>query len=581
MTRALNFAPGLDLRWYQSESVAMTWHYLCEQAGNPVIVIPTGGGKSIILAKLALDALGWGAKSLILAHRKELLEQNADKVRALMPGCSVGLFSSGLRRWDSESDVVCAGIQSVWKKAEHFTDRSLILVDEAHLVATNGEGMYRQFLDGILSINQKARVVGLTATPFRTGEGSLCGPDKLFQGVSYEAKIPRLIECGFLSPITSTPAEHHADTSKLHIRGGEFVAGEVEQLFGDMALVRSACAEIAAKTQDRRSIICFAAGVNHADTVAQEIERLTGQPVGVVTGQTNDLERSAHLRAFRNGTLRWLVNVDVLTTGFDAPNIDAIAVLRATCSPGLFAQICGRGFRLAPGKTDCLVLDFGENVERHGPLDAENYGRQERRTRKGNEPSDAPEKSCPACDKRLPLSAKECECGFRFPPTPRHEEAAGSAELLASMQPPQRWLVEAISMRLHINEKKQSRSLRVDYECQSAERSGNLTKETISEWICLEHEGFAGRKAFDWWKARSLKEVYSIEEAIDAWKLGAVAFPEWVETRREGKWYRVVKYAPLVIPQPDEWRDANELEAEKQEEADAWAAWGGGDEIPF
>lgn len=559
----------------------MTWNYLCDQPGNPVIVIPTGGGKSLILAKLALDALGFGAKSLILAHRKELLEQNADKVRALMPGVSVGLFSRGLRRFDSESDVVCAGIQSVWKKPEYFADRSLILVDEAHLVATSGEGMYRTFLDGILSTNSRARVVGLTATPFRTGEGTLCGPDKLFQGISYEAKIPRLIECGFLSPITSTPAEHHADTSKLHIRGGEFVAGEVEQLFGDMALVRSACAEIVAKTQNRRSIICFCAGVNHADAVAGEIDRLMGQTVGVVTGQTSDLIRAAHLRNFRDGKLRWLVNVDVLTTGFDAPNIDAIAVLRATCSPGLFAQICGRGFRLAPGKTDCLVLDFGENVERHGPLDAENYGRLERRTRKGDSEQGAPEKACPACDRKLPLSAKECECGFKFPPTPRHQEAAGSAELLASMQPPQRWIVEAVTMRLHVNEKKQSRTLRVDYECQSAERSGNLTKETISEWICLEHEGFAGRKAWDWWQARSLKQVYSIEEAIDAWKLGAVGFPEWIETRRDGKWYRITKYAPIAIPQPEEWRDESGLEAEKKAYEDAWAAWGGEEEIPF
>ena len=549
---------AVELRWYQSEAVLRTWDYLCDQAGNPVIVLPTGAGKSLIVAKLAQDAINFGSQVLVLAHRKELLEQNAEKVRKLLPGVKVGLFSAGLRSYDAESPVVLAGIQSCWQKASIFGPRHLVLIDEAHLVSTTGEGMYRSFLGDLRIANPNARLVGLTATPYRTGEGSLTGPEKLFQGVSYEAKIPALIREGFLSPITSRAAEHSADTSKLHVRGGEFVAGEMGQLFGNMALVKSAVRETVERTSGRRSIILFCAGVEHAESVAEELRQLTGEQVGVVTGATLPLVRASALRDFRDGRLRWLVNVDVLTTGFDAPNIDAIAVLRATCSPGLFAQICGRGFRLAPGKTDCLILDFGENIERHGQLDAEDYGtRMPGRRGKGDaDETDAPKKSCPNCEQELHAAARECLCGFLFPPPPlRHGGEAGSEELLASLAPPQKWLVEGVRMGLWVSKQKGTRTLRVDYECQLDGAEGNLSRDVISDWVCLEHDGYAGRKARQWWSERSRLPVETIEEAVDAWQRGAVGCPETITTRREGRFYRVVSCGPIQIPSEDEWRE--------------------------
>lgn len=566
----------MNLRWYQAESVKAAWDYLCDKAGNPVIVLPTGAGKSLVIAKLASDAIGFGARVLVLAHRQELLQQNADKLRALLPETPIGLFSSGLKRWNTEAPVVCAGIQSCWRKAEAFGSRQLVLIDEVHLVSTSGEGMYRSFLADVQSLNPKARLVGLTATPFRTGEGSLCGPDKLFQAVCYEAKIPRMIEGGFLSPITSQAAEHSADTSGLHVRSGEFIAGEMEQLFNRDSLVDSAVLEIVAKCSARRSVLVFCAGVDHAEHVAKRLENATRERVGVVTGATPPIERAANLASFRNGSLRWLVNVDVLTTGFDAPNIDAIAVLRATCSPGLFAQICGRGFRLSPGKTDCLVLDFGENVERHGPLDSPDYGKPkgDGRGRGG----DAPERKCPNCEAMSPLGAQECSCGFIFPreePGPRHGDKAAEAALLEAMQPPKRWLVEAVTLRAWENKRTGSRTLRVDYECQLAGQAGNLTKETISEWVCLEHDGYAGRRARAWWLRRCRTMTETIEGAVALWERGAVATPTEIATKKEGKFYRVIDYVLDPIPEVDEYRD---LESEP-----AGDFWGdeASDEIPF
>lgn len=568
------------LRDYQSAAVLATWNYLCDQPGNPVIVLPTGSGKSLIISKLAQDAIGWGSRVLVLAHRQELLQQNADKLRRLLPDVPVGLFSAGLRRWDAESPVVCAGIQSCWKKAEAFGSRQLILIDEVHLVSLNGEGMYRKFLADIQAINPKARLVGLTATPYRTGEGSLCGPDKLFQGVAYEAEIPGLIANGYLSPITSQATTTAVDTSGLHVRGGEFIAQEVERLFDSEDVVGPAVAEIVAKTQGRRSILVFCAGVTHAEHVARLLAAATGERVGIVTGDTLPMIRSSTLGDFINGSLRWLVNVDVLTTGFDAPNIDALAVLRATCSPGLFAQMCGRGFRLSPGKENCVILDFGNNIERHGPLDSKDYGRPKAIAGRGG--GDAPEKTCPNCEAKAPLGAFECSCGFIFPREeqgPRHGDKAAEAALLEAMQPPQKWLVDCIDAQPWTNKKTQSRTLRINYGCVMDGASGNLIREEISEWVCLEHDGFAGRKAAEWWRKRCRTPATSIEHAMELWLRGAVALPRCITAKREGRFWRVTDYVLDPIPTLDEYRDVPEKEA-----ADVFSEFGElaeFDDVPF
>jgi DNA repair protein RadD len=540
----------MELRPYQNEAVNAAWMQLCELPGSPLVVMPTGSGKSLVIAQLAKDAVErFGGRVLVVAHRKELLDQNADKIRKLLPSVKVGLFSAGLRRWDAESEIVCAGIQSCFKKATAFGARHLVIVDEVHLVPNNGEGMYRTFLDSLRAANPKLRMVGLTATPYRTGEGAMCGEDRLFQRICYTAQIKPLIDAGYLSPITSNPVDHAADTSSLHVRGGEFIAREVEDLFDQTKMTQAAVNEIVAKTVGRKSILVFSAGVNHARHVAEEIERLTGECVGLVTGETLDLERSSTLARFKNGWLRWLVNVDVLTTGYDAPNIDCIAVLRATKSPGLFAQICGRGFRLFPGKLNCLVLDFGQNIKRHGPLDADDYGLRLEPAKSGDGDGEAPTKNCPNCGQSLPLVVRACDCGWQFPPPPpRHDANADSEEILAANVPPQTWDVEGCRVQLWTNRKTSTRTLRVDYECVAVD--GNM-REAISEWVCLEHDGFAGGKAAKWWAERCATRVSNIESAVNLWEAGAVAVPRQITTKKDGRWWRVISYVLEDAANPD------------------------------
>jgi len=406
------------------------------------------------------------------------------------------------------------------------------------------------------AINPRLRIIGLTATPFRLDCGDLCRPDGMFQRVSYEAPIGELIDGGYLSRVTTAPV-HGIDTSGLHIRQGEFIPSEMEAAF--LPVVSSACREIVAATADRHSVLIFCCGVSHAEAVAGELWRL-GQEVGIVTGNTLPLERAATLAAFRERRLKYLVNIDVLTTGFDAPCIDAIAVLRATQSAGLFAQIVGRGFRLFPGKTDALILDFGENIDRHGPIDSKEYGRRKKKKQEGG---DAPEKKCPNCESLSPLSATECaECGFAFPPPkrePRHGETAADGSLLEYDQPAEWFDVVTVKMAEHRkrNAPDAPPTLRIDYECT---RGGNIT-EVISEWVCIEHTGFAGDKAALWWRAHSFAELpATVGEALAI--KGAIGTPKRINAKKEGKFWRIV--AVEGIEKPEEW-DAARNEWEEEE----------------
>lgn len=347
----------LTLRPYQSEAVQAAYRHLREHDDNPCVVIPTAGGKSLVMAAICRDAVGqWNGRVLILAHVKELLEQTVDKLDAVAPEMmlQVGVYSAGLKSRDTEHPVIVAGIQSVYRRACELGAFDLIIVDEAHLIPPDGEGMYRTFLQEARVVNPNVRVIGMTATPFRMTTGHLCGPENILNAVCYEVGIRELIVQGYLCPLISKAGREKVDTDDLHIRAGEFVASEVEDLMDQDALVEAACREIISYNHDRKSCLVFSSGVDHGVHVAGKLVEM-GQHAETVFGDTLDFERSRVIEDFKAGRLKYLVNVNVLSTGFDAPNIDCVAMLRPTLSPGLYYQMVGRGFRLHPGKENCIA----------------------------------------------------------------------------------------------------------------------------------------------------------------------------------------------------------------------------------
>jgi DNA repair protein RadD len=496
----------LTLRPYQHESVAAVYQHLRDRDDNPCVVLPTGSGKTPVMATICRDAaLTWGGRVLILAHVKELLEQSADKLRLVCPEVKFGIYSAGLKRRDTEAPVIVAGIQSIYKRACELGTFDLILVDEAHMIPPEGEGMYQQFLTDAKVVNSTLRVVGLTATPYRLKSGLICTPEHFLNHVCYEAGVRELIVQGYLSPLITKAGITRVDTSAVHVRGGEFVAAEVEELMDQDELVEAACQEIVECTSDRKSVLVFTTGIKHGRHVQEQLRRRHDIPCGFVSGETPTAERDATLKAFRDGDLRFLCNVNVLTTGFDAPGIDCVAMLRPTMSAGLYYQMVGRGFRLNPGKANCLVLDFGGNVLRHGPVDAIRI--QERSGGQG----EAPAKECPSCHVVIAAGYAICpQCGFEFPPPERqkHEAKASEAGILSGQVTDTEFNVQDISYSVHTKRgapPDAPRTMRVTYRL-------GLTY-SVSEFICFEHTGYARQKAETWWQARSDEPVPDTAEA--------------------------------------------------------------------
>lgn len=539
----------LTLRPYQEAAKAAVYDHLRTRDDNPCVVIPTAGGKTPLMASICKDAVGlWNGRVLILAHVKELLEQTADKLTHVCPEVSFGVYSAGLGRRDTEHSVIVAGIQSVYKKACELGSFNLIIVDEAHLIPPDGEGMYQQFLADAKVVNPQVRVIGLTATPYRLKSGMICDQDNILNHVCYEVGVKELIRDGYLCPLVTKAGKRKAETGGLHVRGGEFVAGEMEDLMDQDQLVEAACQEIVEHTHDRHAVLVFASGIAHGQHIQRVFQEKHGQECGFVCGDTPTKERDELLKRFRRGELKYLVNVNVLTTGFDAPNIDCVALVRPTMSPGLFYQMCGRGFRLHPGKQNCLVLDFGGNVLRHGPVDQIRV-----RDKAPNGNGEAPAKECPACQAVIATGYATCPCcGYEFPPPDRqkHDATASEAGILSGEVTDTEYDIQDVTYSVHTKRgapEDAPRSMRVDY------RIG--LNHWQSEFVCFEHDGYARQKAVQWWRRRSPDPIPdTAERAVEIAEGGGVAHTEKITVRNIAgeKYDRIVacKLGPLPEPIP-------------------------------
>jgi DNA repair protein RadD len=355
----------------------------------------------------------------------------------------------------------------------------------------------------------------------------------------------------------------------------------MEAAFDVEGVTQSAVQELVAKAAGRQSIMVFCAGVSHTKKVAAKIAELTGDEVGVVTGETMALERSAIIDRFKARQLRWIANCDVLTTGFNARGVDCVAVLRATCSPGLFAQMCGRGLRLFEGKQDCLILDFGQNLRRHGPLDADDYGVSKSK----NGTHAAPEKKCPECKAPAPLAAKVCEeCGHEFAedtiPKARHDASADDAPALVEQAKPTLFSVVSIRYSKHVKKKDSSVSLRVDYE---VTEDGAEMPQVVSEYVGIGEydwrDGFYGSKAKTWWGKRcEHANPVGIDNALAIANAGGLADCSAIKAVQEGRFWRIVNY--MLGPKPAEADWIGRLDGKAGEPIEG-AEFGAYDEVPF
>jgi DNA repair protein RadD len=369
----------------------------------------------------------------------------------------------------------------------------------------------------------------------------------MLQRIVYEAKTGTLISQGYLCPITTKAAVAEVETGNVPIRGDDFSEDESQKAFMAGDNVSAACMEILDKCHDRHSILIFASGVFHAESIARTIETMTSERVGVVTGETLAIERSSIMSDFRNMKLRFVVNVGVMTKGTNIKCIDAVAILRMSMSPGLIAQMAGRGLRLHESKRDCLILDFGQNFKRFGPIDDENFGRSEGKGRAGVAAENGRGKRCPSCELDVSPSTVVCpECNFIFPRERelKHDITADETSQLTGATPPEEWEVKDVVVRVHTkkDDSEAPQTVRVDYICTKNGIEGNLATITIPEWTCPGHQGFARSKFLAWWDARSLCDPPdNATDAVALINMGVCRRPVRITTKKDGRWHRITE----------------------------------------
>lgn len=528
---------------YQREAVdaLMGYHW----RGNPLIALPTGSGKSHVQSAFISETLQqWPAERfLLLTHSKELLAQNAAKLE----GFDVGMYSAGLGRRELGRSITVAGIQSIHRRAHEVGPISLVIIDECHLVGKTDDTMYRKFLTDLRRFCPQFRAIGMSATPYRLDSGSLIlGDNRIFTDIVYEASIKDLIAQGYLSPIRGVRTKSRIDTAGVKRSGGEFVLKDLAQVAGEHT--DEALDEVEKLCTDRNSWLVFCVSVAHAEKVNAS---LLGRGIAsaVVVGKTPKEERRQRILDFKEGRLRALVSVGVLTTGFDAPGVDVIICLRPTLSPGLWVQMCGRGTRRHKGKVDCLVLDFSDNTYTHGPIDMITCDGD------GNV-KPAPFRICEECGELIPPGQKKCPaCGAGFTkecPTCRslvdrdaqvcpdcgawfmtqreikHNSRAAGGAMMSDQESIEE--VDTWEMVTHIKERKLD-SMKVTYWCGLRD---------FDQWVCFEHGGFATQRAVEWWYAHGGKTPAPKVTAEAIFRCDELKCPESIEVKKDGKRWWVV-----------------------------------------
>jgi DNA repair protein RadD len=529
-----------SLRPYQQETLDKLYqHWTSRPDCNPLCVLPTGAGKSVVIAELARLLFDtWPEehpRTVVIVPSKELAEQNAEKLRSMLPThISVGFYSASLGRKHAHADVIVATIGSIYKDAHLIGNIRCVVIDEAHLVNPDGEeaGRFRKFLTDLNKYNIY-RVVGFTATPFR-GNGIWLteGDAPLFGGVAHTVKVQELIDQGHLASLVRPVdvIKTRIDTSGISTSNGDYAIGELSERVD--GYLDGAADDACALAADRKKWIAFCATVQNAQHFRDHlIER--GINTAVVTGDTPKQARADLIAKFRAGELRCLVTVLALATGFDVPDVDAILWLRPTKSPVLYVQGAGRGMRVSPGKVDCLWMDFSDTTERLGPVDAIK-GRSKRPPTGGG----APVATCPECGEQvMPASLLYCpSCGalMREPKADKAVEASNHAVMAA--QAASRiydYTVDRVTYRRHRKEGKAD-SMQVEYW------SG--MQMVAREWVCLDHGGFAAEKARIWVHKRNniIDTPTCTDEAIE-WCDG-FAVPKRIKVNMAGQFPTIVSY---------------------------------------
>lgn len=507
-------------RWYQDEAEFSIFDYFERgNKGNPVVAMPTGTGKSVVIAKFIRKVFElWpNQRLMMLTHVQELIEQNAEKLQSVWPTAPLGIYSAGLDSRDTIMPIVFGGVQSVGpaiKKAleadnglplnaRHFGHRDLLLIDECHLLSDKEDSYYQYIIAQLRMINPYLKVIGFTATPYRMKMGMITD-NGIFTDVCYDItgveSFNRLIAEGFISPLIARPTKVEINVSNVGVVGGEYNQKQLEKEVDSDDIVFAISREICETAYDRNCWLIFATGIDNTEHFASVLQSY-GQDVYAVHSKLSKQTNRERLAAYNAGEIRGIVSGQKLTTGYDNPRIDYIADANPTLSPGKHVQKLGRGTRPAPwvNKVNCLCGDYAGNIRRLGPI---NDPRIPNRPGKGG--GDAPVRICEQCGVYNHATARFCiNCGCEFMFETKLFATAGFLEPIRGDAP----IVEYFDVKkviYNLHEKRNDQGvltkppmIKVSYFCGF---------QMFNEFVTLEHPGWGAKRARDWWRQRHHEE---------------------------------------------------------------------------
>lgn len=362
----------MQLRPYQQDAVDAVIAWIRKSTEPCCVEAPTGAGKSWIIAAIAYWIHKQSKKRvLVIAPSGELVEQDYEKY--LATGEPASMFSASVGRKELRHPVVFGSPLSVANSLNMFTNYAAVLIDESH----NLTPTLFKIIDHLRTKNPKLRVIGLSATPYRMNSGYIYANhyqrgvisddetrEPFFGMCVYDIAAQTLLDEGFLTrPVFDLDHENYDTSGLVMKKTGQWDQSTVDKAFvGQGRRTANIVADIVNKSANRMGVMIFAATVKHAQEI---VESLPDNITRIVTGETPKSDREKIIAAFKARRIKYLVNVSVLTTGFDASHVDVVAILRATESAGLLTQIIGRGLRIDNDKKDCLILDYAGNIERH------------------------------------------------------------------------------------------------------------------------------------------------------------------------------------------------------------------------
>lgn len=509
-------------RDYQDDAVAALFYYFANHYGNPLILMPTGTGKSVVLAMALMRMLYQYPYSrfMVLTHVETLVGQNHKKLLEAWPGAPAGIYHAGIGRRDTFNNILFAGIQSAYLVPHLFGHIDVLFIDEAHLVGTKDETMYLSFINALRKVNPLLKVVGLTATDWRLGLGKLTN-GAIFTDVAIDMTTPAawnwFVDNGYLAPLTSKKTYYALSDKGIGKQGGEYIMSQMQEALDHEHITRAAVEEMIHWGQDRHMWMVFASGVKHCEHVAEVFGEFG---IDAVPIHSKTKKPELVIEDFKAGRYRCAVSMNKLTTGVDAPGIDLIGVLRFTNSSALWVQMLGRGTRplyadgydlstgegrlaamRASAKQDCLVLDFARNTERLGPINDPVVSTPAKKGKKGGG-GGAVMKMCVSCREYIGVAAMVCSrCGEDQPALPvKYDATATDAEVMTrevQADPIVELIdVEHITYTYH----KRKNSTKPPSLCVTYYGKGLFRK--YMEFICFEHEGAARTRARNWWVER-------------------------------------------------------------------------------